>query len=504
MKTFLMYKDHDFDLKQGLPENEQTLRQDLELDTLFSAMAKGDEFLFEVASKAVLTSLKDLESIQYRQNILKDCQKNSELVRDIYNLAVEAIDKESNHFLGFANYADTILFRAIEVLEMFLSMLRKLKSISDEARDKFESEGFVTFFKMINKELDEKYFDRIQKHLSELIFPEGVLISVELGKGNKGTNYILRTQVYKKLSLMDKILTGKDTHSFNVSDRDENAIKALSELNNRGLNLVANALTQSMDHILSFFSLLRTELGFYVGCLNLQEELKQKGEAFCFPKAVATSERKSYAQGLYDICLALTLDQGIVGNDVNADKKELVIITGANQGGKSTFLRSIGVSQLMLQCGMFVPAEAFCTNLCEGLFTHYKREEDSNMNSGKLEEELSRMSYIIDNITSNSMILFNESFAATNEREGSEIGRQIICALLEKHIKVFSVTHLYDFAHGFYEKQMEEAIFLRAERQSDGGRSFKIIEGEPLKTSFGEDLYDRIFGVDKDVAVDKI
>ncbi|TEB17522.1 hypothetical protein Psfp_00394 [Pelotomaculum sp. FP] len=59
-----------------------------------------------------------------------------------------------------------------------------------------------------------------------------------------------------------------------------------------------------------------------------------------------------------------------------------------------------------------------------------------------------------------------ESFAATNEREGSEIARQIICALLEKRIKVFFVTHLYDFARSFYDKQTDNAIFLRAEIQS--------------------------------------
>jgi DNA mismatch repair ATPase MutS len=145
---------------------------------------------------------------------------------------------------------------------------------------------------------------------------------------------------------------------------------------------------------------------------------------------------------------------------------------------------------------MFAPAESFCSNVCDGLFTHYKREEDVTMKSGKLDEELSRMSDIVDNITSNSMVLFNESFAATNEREGSEIARQIICALLEKHIKVFFVTHLYEFAHGFYDKKMENAIFLRAERQTDGGRTFKVIESEPLQTSYGEDLYIRIFGTD--------
>jgi DNA mismatch repair ATPase MutS len=235
--------------------------------------------------------------------------------------------------------------------------------------------------------------------------------------------------------------------------------------------------------------MLRTELAFYVGCLNLHGQLAQMGEPISFPLPTASSERRQSFNELYDICLALTMKQKIVGNDVNADNKDLVIVTGANQGGKSTLLRSLGLAQLMVQCGMFVPAESFCSNICDGLFTHYKREEDATMKSGKLDEELSRMSDIVDHITSNPMLLFNESFAATNEREGSEIARQITCALLEKGMKIVFVTHLYEFAHGFVDKRMENAIFLRAERQADGGRTFKLVEGEPLQTSYGEDLY---------------
>jgi DNA mismatch repair ATPase MutS len=92
------------------------------------------------------------------------------------------------------------------------------------------------------------------------------------------------------------------------------------------------------------------------------------------------------------------------------------------------------------------------------------------------------------------MVLLNESFAATNEREGAEIARQIVSALLEKRVKIFVVTHLYEFARGFYRKRMANAIFLRAERQDDGTRTFKLIEREPLQTSYGADLYAQIFG----------
>ena len=257
-------------------------------------------------------------------------------------------------------------------------------------------------------------------------------------------------------------------YTYFLHPRDESGAKALSQQNDQGVNLVANALAQSTDHIQSFFNMLRTELAFYMGCLNLHARLAQEREAVCFPVPVASTERTHSFSGLYDVCLTLHLQSRVVGNSVDADDKDLVIITGANQGGKSTFLRSIGLSQLMMQSGMFAPAESFSSNVCDGLFTHYKREEDATMKSGKFDEELSRMSDIVGSIGPDSMLLFNESFAATNEREGSEIARQIVSALLEKRIKVFFVTHLYGFAHGFFEKRAGNAIFLRAERQVDG------------------------------------
>jgi DNA mismatch repair ATPase MutS len=114
----------------------------------------------------------------------------------------------------------------------------------------------------------------------------------------------------------------------------------------------------------------------------------------------------------------------VVGNELSADDKDLVIIIGANPGGKSTFLRSIGVAQLMMQCGMLVPAKSFSANVCDGLYTHFKREEDAAMESGKLDEELGRMSVIVDSLTPNAMLLFkNPLRRQTSERARKSPGR---------------------------------------------------------------------------------
>jgi DNA mismatch repair ATPase MutS len=213
----------------------------------------------------------------------------------------------------------------------------------------------------------------------------------------------------------------------------------------------------------------------------------------CLPSPHVAGGRTHIFSGLYDVSLALRYEGRVVGNSVDAHGKDLVVVTGANQGGKSTFLRSIGLAQLMMQCGMFVGAESFASEICPGVFTHYKRQEDTTMESGKFDEEMVRISTIADRLTPNALVLLNESFAATNEREGSEIARQIVDALIERHIKVFFVTHLYEFARIMFIRNAPGAMFLQAERKPDGTRTFEIKPGAPKQTSYGQDLYRQVF-----------
>ena len=494
MKAFLMHPDRDFDLQRDLPPNEADLAKDLELDLLLRIMAGGDQFLLTVARWGIHSFLASPEEIVYRQHVLADCIGHADVVRGLYDVAVEAVTAEKKIF-GWVirDSPDSILHRTRQAMQLFVGMLQRLRDITDAHAASFRSEGFTRLFTMLAKELDDEYFAEMEAHLSELGFRRGTLISAGLGKGSKGTGYVLRRR--PEQSWRDRIPgIYRSGYGFVIPDRDENGMRTLSELQSRGLNDTANALAQAVDHIRSFFHMLRAELGFYIGSLNLRERLTAKGEPICFPVPASTGQARFAARGLYDACLALSLETRAVGNDVDADGRQLIMITGANQGGKSTFLRSVGLAQLMMQAGMFVAAESFTASTCTGVFTHYKREEDAMMERGKLDEELARMSGIADQITASGLLLCNESFASTNEREGSEIARQVIRALTEAGIRVVFVTHLYDLAERCHAQNTGEALFLRVERRSDGRRTFRLLHGEPLPTSYGQDLYRQVFG----------
>ncbi|MBN9743279.1 DNA mismatch repair protein [Amycolatopsis sp. A1MSW2902] len=494
MKVLLLYPDRDFDPEGQLPPNEPALADDLELDVLYAAMAGDDQFTRDVAREVVLSGLSDPDTIRYRQRVLADCLGHEQIVRDLYAIAADAVRAPRKVWFGILLHSspENILHRSVQILKVLTDNLKQLRALAGEHAGEFGSPGFGRFFTMVFDELDDAYFAALEEHLAELELPRGVLMSAELGTGNKGVRHTLHQP--EQLSWWER-LTGRDRDSvgFQIPPRDEAGARALTELAGHGVNLAANALAQSADHVLDFFAVLRKELAFYLGCLALHELLERKGQPTCFPDPAPAGRPALTAEGLYDVGLALSQETRTVGNDLAADGSSLVLVTGANQGGKSTFLRSVGLAQLMLQCGMFVGAEAFRADLRRRVFTHFKREEDATMSSGKLDEELARMSEIADLIAPGDLLLCNESFASTNEREGSEIGRQVLRALTGSGVKAVFVTHLYDLAHSLYEQGLDTRTFLRAERQPDGSRTFRLSPGEPLPTSYGEDSYRRIF-----------
>ncbi len=283
-----MFPDRDFDMTQDLPPHAGALMRDLGLDTLFTAMAAGDKFLHEVAQKALLLSATDVPTILYRQQVLHDCLANAAAIQQMYEICVECIQNERRRFWGgLSNHPGMVLHRSVEVLNMFVGNLKKLKRLADTEAAAFKSEGFNRFFAMIREELADAYFAEVQDHIKRLRFRGGVLISAGLGRSNKGINYTLRRPDERETGWLAPILnhpifTQKPAYTFHIADRDEAGFRALSDLRDKGINLVANALARSNDHILSFLTALRTELGFYIGGLHLHGQLTGRSYTTAF------------------------------------------------------------------------------------------------------------------------------------------------------------------------------------------------------------------------------
>lgn len=493
MKVHLMYPADDFAPDRPEPEFADDIAQDLQLDYLWDAMAGGDGFLRAVARAAMLAPVPDPQVIDYRQRAFADCVRNPEQVRRLYQIAIDALEARRGVFgLTLRGHPHIELSYAVRLLAELTAQLDRLRAFRTVLDDAFTSPAFRELSATITRELDDDYMADLRQILRELSFPGGMLMSAGVGAGGQVTGQVLRRGKPENRRWFDRTPLKRPLFSFTLPDRDVAGANALSDLEDRSVNDVANAASQAADHVQAFFSALRAEVGFYLAGLNLIGRLEGMGASLCTPDPVTSTT--TTADGLYDPALALRTGAAPVGNDVHLGQAGLLVITGANRGGKSTLLRALGTAQLMMQAGLPAPAERFAARPVEALYTHWAREEDEGLVHGKLDEELERMQQIVTRIRPGDLLLCNESFASTNEAEGSQILLEVTRALVESGVQVRSVTHLYDFARSVEDAPDLSAVFLRAPRAADGERSFRLEPGAPLPTSFGLDLYDRTFG----------
>jgi hypothetical protein len=192
MKVFLMYRDCDFDLQLPSPANEAVVVQDLDLDTLFTAMAAKDPLVFEVAKKAILTAAaNDVDVIEYRQAALKDCMGNPDIVGQLYDLAVESAERQRKIWSTFREYPSGLLDTSVQRMVAFIDVLKRVRALVDRNAGEFRSEAFTRLFTTLSTELDDDYFAVIDRHLNRLKF-RAVLVSAGLGKGLRGVDYVVR------------------------------------------------------------------------------------------------------------------------------------------------------------------------------------------------------------------------------------------------------------------------------------------------------------------------
>ncbi|MDX5933693.1 MutS-related protein [Acidithiobacillus thiooxidans] len=496
-KTSLLYPDgriYDFNT---IPDHSEQLIADLELSVLFSVMANQDEKILEAVRKILLGQRSNDKSvILFRQQILKDFMRHPLLVSEIYQHSLDTLEayRDSLRFWLSTKSASRRLRTNVELMDMLLAQLVKIRNLGTQYSN-VESTGLKAFFTFLETDFSDEVLDKLRAQNSVLRFNHGFSVNAKLDHNNRSSEFLLNRE-QPSTHWLKKVLSlnsSAEEYSFTISQRDESGLTALTEFRDAALEPVAVIMDVAVQQFLEFFTRLRDEAGFYQGALNLCDVLKNRGYIFCLPIPLSGQDPVCVASKLYDPCLALSQQEKLVLNDLQAENKSFILITGANSGGKSTFLRALGVNQLLFQSGLPVAAEQFTASLCDEVYTHFKLEEDASMHSGKFDEELLRMAALVPKLKATAMVLFNESFAATNEREGSEIAWQICNALLEKGIKVVFVTHLYTFARKLYAERSSELLSLRAASNEDSTQKFKISEAKPLSTSFAKDIYQKVF-----------
>ena len=245
-------------------------------------------------------------------------------------------------------------------------------------------------------------------------------------------------------------------------------------------------------HIAGDIKVLVEELRFVLGMVECVKAMSALSK-LCYATIRNMDERMLVVNGMAHPALAEQTD--VVVNDISIQNhRELVLLGGANRGGKTTYLRTVGAMQVLFQMGLPIPAAAAEISPATGIFSVFSHEETTELSQGKLGQELSEIRDVIATLDDNSLFFGNEPISGTSPAESYLLSREALCMLKAKHARGIWVTHLYkmfDDVDNLNEIDIGSKIICMHADTAGDKQSFVILPGMPKKYSGAKEVFYR-------------
>jgi DNA mismatch repair protein MutS len=510
--------------------------RDLELENTLAALTDGRPRQATIR-KVLLNLCTDPAIIAYRQDVLDDLWHNPEFTSQLEALLPDLSTLELSHISVDRRRSplQEVAWRLGE-LEYLVNCVTGLNTVFAGVGRHIRAAGWNSLRDHMAQVVQDPVYQQLTRELPNLLRAIRANVSVTIGvnlddqfRPVAATLLSVNPQKFTSSTFLDRLLgnSGDDFKGLGPLHTVPDLPQGHGPSRNRGTNRDVNPfmdplfrdLAQVLDSVCQpiaqalrhydtlhsgFLSTLRDDLTFYLAAVRLMERLRSRGLPVCRPEIAPMTQRVCELQEAYSLNLALHQirhaddSARIITNDVHlGDNGRIGILTGPNQGGKTTYTQMVGLCQILAQTGIWVPAARARISPVDNIYTHFPVEEQVAKGTGRFGDEAQRLSVIFSHGTRHSLVLLNESLASTNSGESLYIAQDIVRVLRRLGARAIFATHLHELAADVAALNASTdgdslIISLVASRRDASEEnpcpSYKIASGPPLGRSYAREI----------------
>jgi DNA mismatch repair protein MutS len=523
---------------RGIPLYEDSIR-DLDLPNIAMAIAAGSGKEQRDYVMGILCQLcDDPEVIEYRQDVIADLLRFprlaaglEELLPLLDDLALESIPSRQT----------TELFQItwwLGALETYVECIRRAAESFRQVDGELGSEGLSRFRDQIVAVEQDGAFQSLVEELPALLSRVRGVVSITVGINldpdlhpEAATLLSVNDQKFAEAPLLRMLLGHNGEYEAVMPLHSVPTIPArrdggtpnrmliplfrdLSTVMEEVTKPIGKALRQYMHLEHGFLLSLQRELAFYVGAASLIRRLGAAGLTMCRPELAPREERMCEVQDSYNLNLALHLlevegDTGLkdilVQNDVTFNSEgRIIVLTGPNQGGKTTYVQGIGLLQALAQVGLYVPGTSARLSPADNVYTHFPVEEELSEGTGRFGDEARRLDKIFQGASRHSLVLLNESLSGTHAGESFYLARDVLRIWRLLGTRVVYATHMHELAAqveqlnaqspgdspiiSMVSSWIDKGVAANDPSQAAVERSYRVIKSPPMGRSYAREL----------------
>jgi DNA mismatch repair ATPase MutS len=429
------------------------------------------------------------EDINYRLEVMKDLD-NDRVYKSIADFALGM--RKAKEYLGNISQSQMEEQKQKWKLDCAFSYVKSVLKLHKELeQESLQSQGFVTFLEWLGAYIQSNGFVELRNSTEQLMSEFNKMtfhIQVKrdriiINQGTLEEDYCKQLQdTFQKQSEVEHYYQANPFGTIALSALEGAILEVLKKPFAETFGELKEFDGKFHDFIDGMLSDFEVESQFYVAFRLYREEMKEMKYHFCYPKL---SEKDFTILEGYDLALArknAVKKKEVVYNDCIYRKGEqFLVITGPNQGGKTTFARALGQILYFGMTGLMVPASKAVFPMFDSIYTHFATEESMETGAGKLKEELIRVKHLMDKVTRNSFVIINEIFTSATSYDAYIMGKRVIDYFMKADCLGVYVTHIHELTKGderivsLVASLLSEESSIRTfklERRPADGRSF--------------------------------